>query len=577
MSAGNATFVPAVMITGGAPDQRRATPEATTTAPTVAAENHETGPAVLPSVTISASAISVKAGDTLLGTIIGPDARGNQHFVAAQGIFSVDPQSALEGLGKAAMLVTSTNRGIEAVLTPDVADVALAPVAVKLQLVQANITQLTTILDTHDVVASDTPITLATAIGAALRSIGQVLPQGFSFTPQAAQIEPAILAKVATPILSAPNVVLSDDIAASILAVPAATTTMPLAVGLSIKLRTVSVESSDITQNIMSLLTDLPDSKSNRALILQSPLFANLLKSGRLIVVASPPQPQAQAQILSQSDVALLATPDEPSAPASLQTTEDQPISLAPGRLLLLLSTAPTKTPPMASDASIDEALILTSSEDLPIGALQNWLADRALQSRLEQSSLPTLKPELSAEILLLFNVIGRKLPSPALRKLVEARYVGNEPTAGDKIAMENIAQLVRRAATPAATAEAQQRLVVPLHLDGQVVPLVLIFSAPQERDFEQNRSDDNGPNSEKEQIFALSIEFTGLGPLTLRGRCDTHSLNLAVETEARLPESLETSAKAVFFETLEAASMNGQLRFGLTSDRGWQNQSTAL
>jgi hypothetical protein len=572
MSTGNAIFVPAVTITGGAPDQRRSTPDVASITPVVTTESHETGPAVIPSVTISASAISIKPGDTLLGTIIGPDARGNQHFVAAQGIFSVDPQSALDGLSKAIMLVTSTDRNIEAILTPDAADVTLVPVAVKLQLVQANITQLTTLLDTHNVVASDTPITLANIISAALRSIGQVLPQGFSFTPEAAHVQPVIMENVTALGASAPiNISKSETIISSGLP------RMPLIVGMPVKVGTVSIESPEIVQSAMSLLADLPDSKANRSLILQSPLFANLLKSGRLIVVASAPQLQAHAQILLQSDIVQLAVKNDATTSVNLQTEDNQPLAAAPGRLLLLLSTEPTKAPTKANEASIDEALLLTSDDALPVRALQNWLADRTSRLQLEQPSLPTLKSDLPAEILLLFNVIGRKLPSPALHKLVEARYIGDEPAPGDKMAIENIAQLVRRTAAPTVGAEAQQRLVVPLQLDGQIVPLAFVFSPPQERDPGQDQGDGNAASSEKEQVFALSIEFAGLGPLTLRGRCDTQSLNLAVETQTRLPDTLENSAKAVFFETLEAAGMNGQLRFALTSDRGWQKQSTEL
>ncbi len=566
------------MATGGAPDQRRAAPEVASATPAaVATGNSETAPETAPSVTISASAISVKAGDTLLGTIIGPDARGRQYFVAAQGVFSVDPQSALEGLSKATMLVTSTDRGVLAVLTPNIDNALLAPVPVKLQLVQANITQLTTMLDTHDIVASDTPITLAGAIGEALRSIGQVLPQGFSFTPKVMQSVSGTVNNA--DILAPTNQTRALPVPVSTFEAPLLQMILraPLAIGLVIKVDMPSVESVNTVENSTSLLADFPDSNANRSIILQSPLFAALLKSGRLIVVASSPQPQAAVQILSQFYMAQLPVSNESTASVILQTAENQPLSLAPGRLLLLLSTAPTKSPPMASGASVNDALFLTADDGLLICALQTWLADRAMQSPLEQPSLPTLKSNLSAEILLLFNVIGRKLPSPALHKLVEARYVGNEPAPGDKMAMENIAQLVRRTATPTIPAEAQQRLVVPLQLDGQLVPLVFVFSAPQKSDFEQSQGDANGAESQQEQIFALSIEFAGLGPLTLRGRCDTHSLNLAVETQTRLPEVLENSAKAVFLDTLEAANMNGQLRFGLTSDRGWQTQSVAL
>jgi hypothetical protein len=571
-------LAPAAMVVGNAPDQRRAAPDRGTVTTPPASSDDVNAQGASPSVTIAASAISINVGDKIIGTIIGPDSQGNRHFIAAQGIFSIDPQSALDGLNKATFVVTRTNRGIEAILTQDILQPQLQAVPVKLQLVQANITPLTEVLNTDTVIAADMPITLATEIGQALRSIGVVLPQGFSLTPKSLPVLQAPTNTIVptsqdvtidTPLAPPTTVISTLDVSAPVAPSAILSVQKPIAaalvVGSDIKIEIPATVESDTLQKSMSLLADLPDNKSNRAMILQSPLFANLLKSGRLIVVAAPINTMAQAQILSTSDVAQLAKRDQPTVPIVLRDTNDTPLPLPTGRLLLLVDTASSKALPLVTNQSIETLLPLTTEDAETLRVLQNSLNNYNAISRQSATALPALKADLPADILLLFNAFGRKLTVPVLHKIAEARYNGDTATAPQQSVVENMAQLIQRSAAPAPIAESQQRLVLPLQVDGQLIPLVFVFSPPQDRPFEDAWRHDDALWTEKEQIFALSIEFDQLGPLTLRGRCDAHSLHLAVETRAALPEALENSTKALFLEALDAAAMVGSLHFSLT------------
>jgi hypothetical protein len=572
MTGGNALLVPATMVVGNAPDQRRTIPNIDTSSPLPAGTEEVSPQGAKPSVTIAVSAISINVGDKIIGTIIGPDSDGNRHFVAAQGIFSVDPQSALEGLSSATLMVTRTNRGIEALLTPDDFQAPLPSVPVKLQLLQANITQMTDVLNTDALVASDMPITLATEIGQALRSIGVVLPQGFSFTPQSL---PTINTLEIDTLPTTSGIAFPVEEKTITTAVKLATTTM--VVGAELKIVLPDTADTSAPQNSMSLMADMPDNKTNRAMLLQSPLLSHLLKSGRLTIITTPASNFAQPQMLTASDMAQLARQEQPTAPVTLLSVDDTPLDLPSGRLLLLVDTAPSKVPPLATRQSIDSLLPLTTQDTDTVRVLEKLFAhhDSALQHRA--NILPTFKADLPADILLLFNAFGRKLAAPALHKIVQGRYKDDLGPALPQTIPENVAQLISRSAAPAPIAESQQRLVLPLQVDGQLIPLVFVFSPPQDRPYEDAHQYQEPVWTEKEQIFALSIDFDQLGPLTLRGRCDTRCLNLKVETRAPLPEILENSTKALFFETLDAAGMIGSLHFGLMSDQGWQTASPAL
>jgi hypothetical protein len=583
-------LVPAAMVIGNAPDQRRAAPDAQSTSTTYPLDSDAIAYSSKPSVTIAASAISINVGDKIIGTIVGPDSNGNRHFIAAQGIFSVDPQSALEGLNSATLVVTRTNRGIEAILAPDISITQPQTSPVKLQLIEANINQLTQTLKIGDLVAADTPITLATEIGQALRSIGHVLPQGFSFTPKYIPLQPAMvplittdtpkilpeLVDVSSPGTQALSTPIAGAAATDVLALATPPTTA-FGVGSTIKVERPATEGIIDAQNTLSLLADLPDTPSNRTMFLQSPLFANLLKSGRLIIVASPAIVSAQAQIVSMSDMAQLTTRNQTTAPIALLDLNDAPLPLQANRLFLLFDTAPSKALLLTTDQSIAASIPLTTDDIDILRLVQHWQVERAVLPQIAAPILPALKPDLPADILLLFNAFGRKITSPHLQKIAEARYVGVEPTASNQTALENIAQLIRRNASPTSLTDSQQRLVLPIQMDGQLTPLVFVFSPPQDQPFKDTGQHEDIPWPEKEQIFALSIEFDQLGPLILRGRCDAKSLNLAIETRTPLPETLQASTQALFLETLEAAAMVGYLHFGLTSERGWQTQSPTL
>jgi hypothetical protein len=576
MSGGNTLLAPAAMIVGSSPDQRRAISAVDAPAAPLAGVEGTNVQSAKPPVTIAVSAISINVGDKIIGTIIGPDSNGQRHFVAAQGIFSVDPQSALEGLSGATLTVTRSSRGIEAVLMPDTLQTQPQMVPVKLQLVQANIAQLTEVLNTEALIASDMPITLATEIGQALRVSGVVLPKGFAVTPkslptqQFATIAPATQTlptaiEVSTPAVDA---IISTTLKPEVSAV---------GVGSSLKIERLATTDAIVLQSSMSVLTDMPDSKMNRAMLLQSPLFANLLRNGRLTVVATPTNTFAQPQILTPSDVAQLTRHDPPTTAVALLDTNDAPLNLPSGRLLLLVDTAPSNAPPLATRQSIETLVPLAAADTETLYILQKLIADGDAILQHRPGVLPTLKADLPADILLLFNAFGRKLAAPALHKIAQGRYTDDAAPASPQAVIETVAQLISRSAAPAPIAESQQRLVLPLQVDGQLIPLVFVFSPPQDRPFEDAWRHDDAVWTEKEQIFGLSIEFDQLGPLTLRGRCDTRSLNLEVETRAPLPEMLETSSTALFLQTLDAAGMVGSIHFSLTSDRGWQTASPAL
>jgi hypothetical protein len=590
MSGGNTTLANIIAISGSAPDHHRTTGEAQP----ISIANAKSADAVVqgdtPSVTISASAIAITVGDKLLGTIIGPDANGNRHFIAAQGVFAVDPQSALEGLSSATMQVTSTSRGIQAVLLSVDTETGTNAVPVKLQLVQANIAQLSTLVDAQDIIASDTPITLAAQIATALRDIGQVLPQGFALTPKV-QITPPVIAvnqvhstapinsQTAAPldavdaILSAPSALLIGTKSTDIQ--PAA-----LPTALHIKIQRISPDDAVPVENIMSLLADLPDTKANRVMILQSPLLSQLLKSDRLIIIESPATPQAAAQIYTS------ATPTSAELPKTAVTLLDidaQPLQLPMGRLLLLLDTAASKLLPLPVDTAINLPLQLAPEEAELWHILQAGFIERAAHPNARVETLPGLKADLPADILLLFNALSRKIPSPALDTLVQARYMGSEPTISEPgsqdrpPALEAMARLAQSSTAGLTAADAPQRLVVPLQVGGQLLPLLFVFTPPPEAHHRSEQDGDSASPGEDEQIFALAIDFAHLGPLTLRGRCAPRYLNLAVETQVALPESLQTSARTLFIDTLEAAGLAGQLNFISVSERGWQSPDPTL
>jgi hypothetical protein len=595
MATGNATLANISALTGSAPDHHRTAGEGQPMLNMAAKAADVSAQGDAPSVTISASAIAITVGDKLLGTIIGPDVNGNRHFVAAQGVFSVDPQAALEGLTNAVFRVTSTGRGIEAVLLPTNLETSAANVPVKLQLVQANIAQLSTLLNMQDVAASDTPLTLALQIANALQEFGQPLPLGFTLTPKVAfTVQPLAatllnLAKPNTTQASAqPGTTLPTAIADSPFASLEATLVkvgLPamLPSALQIIVQQPSLAGAAPLEHAMSLLADLPDSHDSRAMILQSPLLGQLLKSGRLIILQTPIVPQTLAHILKSASLAPMDVPETQRIAVTLLDIDARPLPLPSGRLLLLLDTAASKLPPQPVNIDISAQLLLAPEENILWRALQAGLTERAATPNSTIETIPGLKASLAADILLLFNALSRKLPSSTLDKLVQARYSGGDSNVSVSnaierpVLLETMARLAHGITKNAATTDSPLRLVVPLYIGSQVLPLMFVFTPPPETHHSTEQDANSGPQDDDEQLFALAIDFPQLGPLTIRGRCAFRRLSLAVETHTALPELLQSSARSIFIDTLEAAGMAGQLNFMSLSDRGWQSPALAL
>jgi hypothetical protein len=577
MASGNASLGTVVALTGSAPDHRRAVAETLVASALTTAAANALAAGDAPSVVISASAIDIKIGDTLMGTIVGPDAKGNRYFIADQGIFAVDPQSALEGLPEATLIITRTSRGIEAMLLPPPGEATAPPQNVKLQLIQANVAALADTFDAQTQIASDNPVSVAENIATTLRQITQILPQGFALTPKVVPASQALLVAQATEIVTEvpdapPSEVVATPIRVAALLSPKAPP-QTLAPGTLVELALLApADVPSPTQNL-SLLADLPDDKTNRAAILQSPLLGALLKSGRLLVVATPASPQEPAQIVTSSAVLLPASLAETGAvtAARLAIAGDARV-LPPQRLLVLISLADTKAAPPEFPA---QALVLPGDTEV-MQQLQSLFQSRSASAETSKP-LPQLKDSLPAEILLLFHAVGRKLPAPALTRLALARYTVAAPAAGEQPVLEALRGLTRltSGAVPA-TMDAPQRLVLPLHVGDQLLPLVLLFTPPEPRQ-------EGTPDAESQsavadgQTFALAIDFEHMGPLVLRGRCGRDALTLSIETRAPLPESLQESAKALFFESMAAADLTGQLRFAPGTVEGWQSHQPTL
>ncbi len=598
MAAGNTSITKVVALNGSAPDNRRAAGgEALPAVPVVTPAAENVSKAVTPPVIISASTIAITAGDKLLGTIIGPDAKGNLHFVAAQGVFAVDPQSALAGRTDAAFLVTHTNQGIEALLLNDDGEIVQAVTPVKLQLVQANVTLPSEALDVQEVAVSDAPLTLAVKIAETLRTNGQALPQGFANTPKlpmAVQMSPdvasqsiisttdldstaeieasaagALARDVSNPVLLSK----SQPLAAAVL------TPQSLPPGTQVELLSLTVDGTTDTPRLLSVLVDLPDDKLTRAMVFQSPLFGHLIRSGRLVVLASGETLQAPAQIVTAASAVSHLNATVTSARVKVQYSSDEMPSLAPTRLLVLIDTAASKSPLLLPESAFAPTLEWSADDVASLRLLQNWGSDHLLsRDNLSSARLPwpSLKDNLPAEIALLFNAFGRRVISPVASKLIQLRYADNEPRMQDLPMLEALRHLTRDTTPSPTVADTPQRLVLPILVEGQLLPLIFIFSSPEDQ-HPLSQGDAQDQQSEQDQAFLLAIDFAHLGRLTLRGRCDKHQLSLTVETREALPTALQASAKSLFFETLEANNMTGQLRFVVDADEGWQSPIPAL
>jgi hypothetical protein len=564
MSAGNSALSSVAAVVGNGADHRRAAGGESAAAVTAAPTAVAIVSGIEPSVTISASAIAVAIGDKLLGTIIGPDTNGNRHFVAAQGIFAVDPQAALEGLSSATIEITRTSRGIEALLLPQASEGTAVPVPIKLQLVQANVAQLTQTLEPQHFVALDSPVTLAVQIADALREIGQLLPQGFAQTPQVAALIKATPLEAAISVAAVAAQAPTEDgapvAAMSVIGAPGKTS--PLQPALQAQIIQPLAADSDLQppQNI-SLLFDLPDTPANRTMMVQSPLFSGLLKHNRLIVVATPLLPQAPAQQISPAAMAHNQMANDDNIPVILQDVRGYIMPLPPSRLLVFIDTTASGTPAhVQSLPTVEDAEII---QQLP-----SWLSDPMRPADMASRSLApllSLKPQLPADIMLLFNIIGRKAVPVVASKLAQLRYGAREAAtaaATEPPLMDALRNLARAAPQISGQAEPAQRLLLPLQVDGQILPLVFIFTEPSTG---QNQQADGAPTEdlgEDAQHFSLAIDFPTVGPLTLHGRCHPRYLNLAVKTRQALPAALQASTTALFLATLEVAGMTGRLHF---------------
>jgi hypothetical protein len=580
MASGNASLSHVLALTGSAPDQRRAATETSPPAAILADVADTVSGGTAPSVIVSASAIDLKVGDKLLGTIVGPDAKGNRYFVAQQGVFAVDPQSALQGLTGASLVITRTHRGIEAALLPPPGSAPLPPQPVKLQLVQANVAIAPDTFDAQALSATDSPVTLADSIALALRQISQQLPQGFALTPKA----PPLLAAVTQPAavqteaaMDTPPLAIAGaetiDTAAPIAALPLAPAlpkSLSLPVGTVVQLIPLAQSDTDMpVQNAqpqsLSLLADMPDDKTTRAAIWQSPLFGPLLKTGRLQLVATAATAQLPAQILATP---ALISADKTAVTVALEDGTGAPLSLPAQRLLILIDTAAAKiAPQLALPAEIEvQAELQALSQQRVLLPVQSISAP-----------LPQLKESLPAELLLLFHAIGRKVPSPAAARVAQARYAASSPDGAALPALEVLRELARPSSISAAPAgDAPQRLVLPLQVEGQVLPLLLLYT-PQEPQQDGNGQDSAAQGDAGAQSFALAIDFESMGPLVLRGRCGPRQLDLIVETKAPLPVALQESGSALFYEAMADADMAGKLRFVFGADEGWQSPSPTL
>jgi hypothetical protein len=599
MSNGNTSVSHVIALSGSAPDHRRTTSDTHVVAASVASPVDAGGSAEAPSVVISASAIDIHVGDTLLGTIIGPDARGQRHFVAAQGVFSVDPQSALEGLTDATLVITRTGRAIEALVQAPPQDAVQAQKLVRLQLIESTLAPLPDIFDARDMVAADNPVSVAENIAVLLRQIRQHLPQGFVLTP-AIVAAPAPVPLISSAVAAVPLAtdeapVVSAAIAAATHFVdevnnlalpplartpdaPAAKTIAVLPPGLTLQLAPLETGAADPPPLRLSLLAEMPDSPAARAAIAQSPLFSALVKSGRLMLVVTPPNATAPAQLIPAT-LQPLEKPQErvigsAAVVLSSENAPDQPLNLPPGRLLILIDTAAAK--PAHSVALMDTAM---TAEDLEVIAhLQIWTQNGlAAADAATPKPLPQLKDTLPAEFILLFHAVGRKLPSPVLSRLAHTRYASSEPSPEEPQILEALRTLSRSpAASGAGSADAPQRLVLPLQVDGQILPLMLVFTPPEHL---QRDGTDHAAASPDDltQDFALVIDFDHMGPLRLHGRCTPRQLDLSVETRAPLARPVQDGAKTLFFEAMEAANLSGQINFTVASVQGWQSHPSTL
>jgi hypothetical protein len=549
------------------------------------------------------------------------------YLVTDKAVFALEPQAALPPPGPVRLVVTQADRALRAELVPVTPDESKAPPPLPVTLFLVETIATSSPAETDAPVVTDDPFGLAQAVArllgqsltraaspvpptnsqlaalAALADVDLAVSGRAVLPPALAEADAAALAgtvvqspalagravptvQPALPTLQTGSGSAAVDAIAHASAPPIALSTTPhvnasvaiasveseahaasaLLAGAIVRLTTIddaptaSVPSAPAAP-AQSVLAVLPSTDEGQ--LLQSPIYAALVRSGHAETVRVLPQQSAGALVVER--LHHHAQPEMQAAGPVQQFRLELPQGVElpePGSLLLLIRAEPEApflpedwplqllSLPAAQDPQNQlDALLRGVTAGQPLGSLQSV-----------PQHWPKLDAALPADLLLLINALGRQMrPAPTMARLAAQRYA--MPDVSDVQELPVLAALRTLVSSAAENArEPLQSVTLPLSVDGHVMPMVWSFQYNETRargDGEQHQGQDDRASD-----FAVQIEFPAIGAVQLRGRATERSLDIMMHTQTPLPDALMESARAVYIHALDAGGMSGRLRF---------------
>lgn len=349
-----------------------------------------------------------------------------------------------------------------------------------------------------------------------------------------------------------------------------------------LSISTLTVSLSDSGQNAQLALPSLPAAATVAASAPGAPGPAPdarlnglppLPEGTRLVLLvtqapqASGPKPDsAQRGVQTERAVTINSGETRPTPSAAPQTSPFPPAKSQVTDLAAPSGPAPQATPvPLAVPAA--GWIAGQSAADLPSGHLQSErgpsaeseVAARAFTAQTSMAPAPAhagaspSSPTGSAPAvaLLLQLLTGRGWSIRSIAS--DASNAVRDRSVAERLTGERSAEPARMSVTlsPPPAANPQQESPVP--------PLTLWWSEPRQKG---GGEDSAGAQEAAEGLFALDVDFAGLGATRLTGLLDGRHLTVNLSSAGQWPDSLRQSTRQVLAETLRETGLTGHLTF---------------
>ncbi len=534
-------------------------------------------------VELASSLARVKVGDVIIGFVGHQSANGTSYLVTDRGIFTLPPDIHLDVNTTVSIEVTSVNKTIVAVITPQ----ATINSAERSQIANVQLALVDTTVSAHDsfgVVALDPLPELATVGDATIlvRQVAEYFSGQSSLSAVPSEIALSLPDKPISNLMivpDAPAPLLSGQVPSTPVIIPATNGLQPPSMVSNAPTVTLPINDNIALSDFRGVLSSMTNDT-----IIASTLGG--IKAAPVTLLAILPQsyvlPNIQPSLLAggatlpltslvSSGRALLASVvnrvddthavivplNQPQEKFLLQISSSRMADLPLNAHIILLVEGDTtlageKSKNLLVDTQHAKTKLLVSLMNDTFVSAQSVLGETGLINHI-----PAPGDKLAAQVVFLLHALKANKVFASQMQLNTSQ---SAPLSRLAASIENLTY--RAAAASSDTHVSQSRVtMVPLRMADTLVPLTII--APHAYNDEKgDEADSNHNDAELEKQFEISVKFNEVGNIRMVGRVRTTHLDIKIRSDQEFPDTLKTTTKSVFMDTLAAEGLTGKLSF---------------